>query len=97
VSILVDVVRIAGFRGVFNLEVTLPRVAVLIGANNSGKTSVIKALQLALGDHSRYLSEEDFHIDSGDTSVNNILVDVRVIPVGTDGLRKSIFDDEWAE
>ncbi len=96
-SILVDVVRIAGFRGVSNLEMTLPRATVLIGTNNSGKTSVIKALQLALGDYSRYLSEEDFYIDNADSSVEKILIDVRVISIGIDGLRKPIFDDEWLE
>ena len=96
-SILVDVVRISGFRGVSNLEVTLPRVTVLIGANNSGKTSVIKALQLALGDYSRYLSEENFHIDAEDTSASKILVDVRVISIGEDGLRVAAFEDAWTE
>jgi putative ATP-dependent endonuclease of OLD family len=96
-SILVDVVRISGFRGLSNLEVTLPRVTVLIGANNSGKTSVIKALQLALGDYSRYLSEEDFHIDGEDSSASQILIDVRVIPIDDNNLRKAVFDDDWAE
>ena len=65
-NILIDTVRIKGFRGIANLEITLPRVAVLIGTNNAGKTSVIKALQLALGDYARYISDEDFHIDSSD-------------------------------
>ena len=54
-SIQIDVVRICGFRGIANIEITLPRVAVLLGQNNAGKTSVIKALQLALGDYSRYM------------------------------------------
>ena len=55
-SIQVDVARICGFRGISNVEVTLPRITVLLGQNNAGKTSVIEALQLALGDYSRYLS-----------------------------------------
>jgi predicted ATP-dependent endonuclease of OLD family len=55
-SILIDAVRINGFRGLSNLEIHLPRVCVLLGTNNSGKTSIIKALQLALGDYSRYLT-----------------------------------------
>lgn len=37
-EILVDVVRVAGFRGVKELEVNLSPVTVLIGMNNSGKT-----------------------------------------------------------
>jgi len=65
-NILINTIRIAGFRGIKNLEVSLPRITVLIGPNNSGKTSLIKALQLAIGDYARFLSEEDFYIDSDD-------------------------------
>ncbi|WP_139807639.1 AAA family ATPase, partial [Aeromonas salmonicida] len=46
-SIQTDTVRISGFRGISNIEITLQRVTVLLGQNNAGKTSVIKALQLA--------------------------------------------------
>ncbi|MGR6833880.1 AAA family ATPase [Aliivibrio wodanis] len=45
-SILINSVRISGFRGISNLEVSLPKVAVLIGQNNAGKTSIIKACSL---------------------------------------------------
>jgi putative ATP-dependent endonuclease of OLD family len=48
-NIQIDTVRISGFRGICNIEVTLPRVTVLLGQNNAGKTSIVKALQLALG------------------------------------------------
>ena len=95
-NILIDTIRIAGFRGIKNLEVSLPRVTVLIGTNNSGKTSLLKALQLALGNYSRYLSEEDFHIGADDKRVSEILVDVKIIPVDDDGIRTQIFNDEWA-
>jgi putative ATP-dependent endonuclease of OLD family len=33
-NILIDTIRIAGFRGIKNLEVSLPRVTVLIGTNS---------------------------------------------------------------
>jgi len=95
-NILIDTVRIAGFRGIKNLEISLPRVTVLIGTNNSGKTSLLKALQLALGDYSRYLSEEDFHIGADDKRVSEILVDVRIVPVDANGIRMQKFNDEWA-
>jgi putative ATP-dependent endonuclease of OLD family len=95
-NILIDTIRIAGFRGIKNLEVSLPRVAVLIGTNNSGKTSLLKALQLALGDYSRYLSEEDFFIGTDDKRVPEILIDVRFVPIGDNGIRTQIFNEEWA-
>lgn len=96
-SILIDTVRIAGFRGIENIEISLPRVTVLIGTNNSGKTSLIKALQLALGDYSRYLTDEDFHINSSDARCDQILIDVRIIPIDDDGARSQTFADDWAQ
>lgn len=96
-SILIDTVRISGFRGIKSLEITLPRIAVLIGTNNSGKTSILKALQLALGDYSRYLSEEDFYIGADEKRAQEILVDVRIVPTDENGERTGLFNDEWAE
>jgi putative ATP-dependent endonuclease of OLD family len=97
VSILIDVVRICGFRGIKKLEVTLPRIAVLVGQNNAGKTSIVKALQLAIGDYSRYLSEEDFHIAQDDTRSDQILVDVRIVSLNSDGTISNEFSEDWLE
>ena len=95
-NIRIDTARIAGFRGIRNLEITLPRVAVLIGPNNSGKTSCLKALQLALGDYSRYLCDEDVHIEVGAESNKVILVDLRIISTDDKGNRIRTFGDDWA-
>ena len=43
-------VRIRNFRGIKSLDLELGRVTVLIGENNSGKTSVLDALKLCLRD-----------------------------------------------
>lgn len=94
-SILVDTVRISGFRGILNLEISLPRITVLIGMNNSGKTSLIKAIQLALGDYSRYVTEEDFYIDFEGKRIDEITVDVRFVAIGKDGKRESSFNETW--
>jgi putative ATP-dependent endonuclease of OLD family len=96
-SIQIDTVRIAGFRGLANIEISLPLITVLIGCNNSGKTSVIKALQLAMGDYSRYLQNEDFNITSEDKIVDRILIDIRIVAVDTNGIRIKIFEDDWIE
>lgn len=94
-NILIDTVRVAGFRGIKNLEISLSRVTVLIGTNNSGKTSLLKALHLALGDYSRQLSEEDFHIGVDGNSVQEILIDVRIVSVTDDGDRVQLFNEDW--
>tara|TARA_R110001599_G_scaffold345620_3_gene570207 strand:+ start:7541 stop:9265 length:1725 start_codon:yes stop_codon:yes gene_type:complete len=75
---------------------SLPRVAVLIGPNNCGKTSVLKALQLSLGDYSRYLSDEDFHIDGDDNRSVEITVDVRLVATNEKDERVNAFPKEWA-
>ena len=95
-SIRIDTVRISGFRGISNIEVILPRVTVLLGQNNSGKTSVIKALQLALGDYSRYLSDEDFHIGEDERRQEIISVDLRFIAIEGKG-RAIEFSEEWRQ
>lgn len=94
--IIVDEVRISGFRGIRDFEMSLPRVAVLIGPNNCGKTSVLKALQLALGDYGRHMSDEDFHINGDDERSEKIVVDVRIVPTSDKGARETAFSKEWA-
>lgn len=96
-NILIDTIRVAGFRGIQEIEVSLPRMTLLIGMNNSGKTSLLKALHLALGDYSRHLSEEDFYISSDQTPAPEILVDIRIIPIDDDGERTDQFSEAWKE
>jgi putative ATP-dependent endonuclease of the OLD family len=94
-GILIDTVRIAGFRGIQDVEMSMSRITVLLGTNNSGKTSLLKALHLALGDYSRYLSEEDFFISSDDKRANEILVDIRIISVDENYDRTQDFEESW--
>ncbi|MBA6380525.1 MULTISPECIES: ATP-dependent endonuclease [unclassified Colwellia] len=96
-AILIDKIRVAGFRGIRDVELDLPRVAVLIGLNNAGKTSVVKAFQLALGDYSRHLTEEDFFIGHDDNPVGEILIDIRIIPIDEHDNRASLFEEEWID
>ena len=59
-------VRIQNFRGIKNLSIDLGEVTVLIGENNSGKTSVLDALRLCLrelGPRRRVVFDAfDFHL-----------------------------------
>ena len=48
-GILIEKVRIKNFRSLKEVEVSLTPLTLLVGSNNSGKTSFLKVLNLALG------------------------------------------------
>ena len=79
-GILLDKVRITNFRAIKNLEVSLSKLIMLVGANNSGKTSFLKALNLALGIDRKIVNREDVHED-GTIDVYNkeIIIDIRIV------------------
>lgn len=92
-NILIDKIRIDGFRGLRNFEMDLKSTTVLTGMNNVGKTSILKAMQLALGN--RYaVTIEDFNIHDG-LRADKIIVDVRFVPVNDEGNRDENFNDDW--
>ena len=77
-------VHIENFRSVKTLDFAPGRYAVLIGENNAGKSNVLKALNLALGEAwptERSFSEEDFF---GHDTQHDIVIQV-------------FFDDTWDE
>lgn len=92
-GILIDKIRIDGFRGLRNFNMDLKSTTVLTGMNNVGKTSILKALQLVLG--SRYnITIEDFNIHDG-IRANKIIVDVRIVSIDDEGAREANFSDDW--
>ena len=93
-KILIDQLRIDGFRGLTDFKMSLFGTTVLTGMNNVGKTSVLKALQLVFGNAS-FLNVEDLHIENN-VRHDRIIVDVRIIPTNDAGIRIADFDDEWA-
>ena len=94
-SILIDTVRISNFRGIKEIEVNLAPTTILVGANNAGKTSFLKALHLALGADRKTISKEDFY--SGEQDSKEILIDVRIVSYDFDtNKRKMNFEEDWA-
>jgi putative ATP-dependent endonuclease of the OLD family len=97
-GILVDTVRIANFRSLKNVEISLSATTILLGMNNAGKTSFLRALHLALGADRRILTPDDFHLGGGNADeAREILIDFRIIPVNSDGERTPSFSDTWIE
>lgn len=93
-KILIDQIRIDGFRGLKDFKMSLSETTILTGMNNVGKTSVLKALQLLFG-NGAFLSAEDLHIDKENERSNCIIVDAKIVAIDTEGNRDSDFSDEW--
>jgi putative ATP-dependent endonuclease of the OLD family len=79
-------VRIKNFRGIAEGKLTLPGHAVLIGDNNSGKSSVIEAIDLALGpdrtNRTAAIDEHDFYAGRYlDLEGNAIPIEIEVMIV----------------
>src|ERR1700694_287942 len=65
-----------GFRGVQSADIALGRHAVLVGPNNSGKTTIIEALALLFGRDRlvRRLTEHDFHGSAPDETARILCI-----------------------
>ena len=94
-SILIKTVRVSGFRGLKNIEVELEKTTVLTGMNNTGKTSFLKALQLALGNR-QFISQEDYFIQENNVS-EKIIIDLLIVPISDDGEQCEDFLESWEE
>lgn len=94
-TILIDQIRISGFRGLDDFEMSLTPTTVLTGTNNTGKTTILKALQLSLGSRS-FLSIDDLYI-SKDNTATEIIIDIRIIAIDTKGHTQTDFPEEWEE
>ena len=94
-SIRLQSIRIKGFRGFKNIEVDFENATVLVGTNNSGKTSILKALQLALT-NTHFISNDDFcYMD--DEIDDTIIIDILFVPISPDDTVSSEFTDDWAD
>ena len=92
-GILIQTIRIFGFRGLKNIEVNLEPVTVLTGMNNTGKTSFLKALQIALGNR-LFITHDDFYL-SGEFNTDKIIVDLKIVPVDAEGKISADFGENW--
>lgn len=90
-SIIINKVRVNNFRSLKNVELELDYLTLLVGANNSGKTSFLKALSIAIGLEHRFLSKDDLFIDKGGVVTSDpISIDVYISPA------EKNFDEPWA-
>ncbi|MDP2210993.1 MAG: AAA family ATPase [Candidatus Aquicultor sp.] len=92
-SILIEQVRVFNFRGLQNIHVELGATTVLTGMNNTGKTSFLKAMQIALG-NSQFITQDDFNVKDNN-SAPKIIIDIKIVPVDKDGVHCADFDADW--
>ncbi|MEA5401660.1 AAA family ATPase [Arcicella sp. DC2W] len=93
-GILLKQIRVHGFRGLDNVEVDFEPTTVLVGTNNAGKTTLLKALQLALS-NSFQITDDDFYF-SDSIIRDKIVVDLLFISIDEQGNQQSEFEDTWA-
>ncbi|MBP6663970.1 MAG: AAA family ATPase [Chitinophagales bacterium] len=100
--ILIDKVRIKNFRSLKEVEVNLGLITLLVGANNAGKTTFLRALNTVFGFTKTQINSDDLFIDQNGNNLRNqegklepIIIDVRIVPVDNNGTRVTEFDDKW--
>ena len=95
-NILIDKIRIKNFRALQNVEIELKPITVLVGANNAGKTTLLRALNSVLGVSRPLLNKDDLFIDQNGVSLEStIVIDLHIIPITQDGKRENQFDTPW--
>lgn len=93
-NICINRVRVKNFRSLRSVETYLGDVTLLLGTNNSGKTSFLRALTVGLTSDRKFISQDDLFIDGAGNSPaeRKITIDIEIIPIGT-----QTFTDEWAQ
>jgi putative ATP-dependent endonuclease of OLD family len=76
-------VSIRNFRVLQDVWMPLAETTVLIGANNSGKTAFLDALDVAIGDRTR-ASEDDLFVDKDGKVAPEFVVDLLIQPADGD-------------
>src|SRR4051812_42865665 len=62
-------VRVRNFRSLQSVEVGVQPFTLLIGENNSGKTSFLEAIAAAIGVPRRQITEEDIYVNETEINV----------------------------
>ncbi|NNJ83550.1 MAG: AAA family ATPase, partial [Gammaproteobacteria bacterium] len=80
--------RIRNFRSLRKVDISFDDLTVLIGENNSGKTSLLEALFAAIGAGRRMIEPDDLFLAVGESKPpkdREIVIDLLFRPVDKDG------------
>jgi len=81
--------RIRNFRSLRQVDISFDDLTLLIGENNSGKTSLLEALFAAIGAGRREIRPEDVFLDVGESKPpkeRRIIIDLLFKPADEDGM-----------
>ena len=82
-EVRIEAVRVAGFRVLKDVCVRLdPKITVLVGENNTGKSALLEALDTAIG--TRRPVTDDLHVDAKGKRVEEFHIDILLVPNNTD-------------
>jgi len=96
-TITLQEVKILNFRSIKKMQVTLdPAVTVLVGANNTGKTNFLRALQIALGTNHPFIGKEDIFIAKDEILPKEraAIIDILLVP-HPDGEFNEVWVEHW--
>lgn len=95
-GILITKVRIENYRSIGSMEISLSGTNVLIGANNSGKSNFLRAINIALGQN-KIVSSDDIHINNGETLDEEkcAIIDLMIRPCDSQENIDEMFSDFW--
>jgi len=91
-------VRVRNFRSLKQVDVNLDQITILIGENNSGKTSFLEAFHAAIGLGRRNILVEDIYLAPEEYKVPQeraVTIDILIHPVDAQGNIIDTFPDSF--
>lgn len=94
--ILLTNLRVSNFKSINNIDLQLNKTNILIGQNNSGKSNLLKAINIALGSV-REISQSDIFISAEERLLNtkSAIIDILIRPIDISGEIEKVFSDFW--
>lgn len=95
-GIILTNIRIENFRSIKSINLNLGRTNILIGQNNSGKSNLLRAVDIALGNY-REISEADVFLFADERLANDKIatIDILLKPINSQGTIQETFSDFW--
>jgi putative ATP-dependent endonuclease of OLD family len=98
-EIIISEIKIRNFRSLKEVNVKLHRASILIGENNSGKSSFIDALNAAIGQGAKKFSIEDIFLAKDEINLprdRHIIIDLCVRPYDPNTKKNTdTFSKKW--